>query len=103
MCGDHPDLVIEVEIGENKSVAMPKDAIKEKLKPDLNHVTARFLTLWNVSNKSILADEEIQDHIDVLDLEDETSLSPLKLLGAEFSRLEQKHVHVVVEPPEPGE
>jgi hypothetical protein len=102
--GDHPDQLIQVKIPEEESVAALKKEIKQEKSPCFDHIPADSLTLWNVLNESILADK-IQDHVDALDLEDETLMPLLKLLGAEFpsSTARREYLHVVIKPPPPGE
>lgn len=44
------DRVFPVEIGKTKTVGALKDAIKDKRKPDFDHVAADSLMLWKVSS-----------------------------------------------------
>jgi len=46
--GDQADRVFPVKIAGTESVGNLKDAIKEKKKPALEHITADSLTLWKV-------------------------------------------------------
>ena len=111
--GEHYNHAFPVEIGKEKWVADLKDAIKEKKKPDFNHITADSLVLWKVS---IPHDPNLADNVNNLSLVDDDGsaqvsmahpnnehfllLSPAHKLSKVFSEpLIDEHVHLIVKPP----
>ena len=79
-------------IEANKLVGSLKDAIKEKMRPTFDHISANPLNLWGVSTSDIHS-------LNNLDFANVPSLSPLVILSKVFSDVLEQHVHVVVEVP----
>ena len=61
------------------------NAINEKMGPAFDRVPAKTLVLWNVSNKSILANRRIKDNVVALELDNEDLMSPVMSLKEVFS------------------
>jgi len=99
--GDDRNQIFSVEIANNKSISALRDAIKEKKKPQLDHVTADSLHLWDVS----IADDDdgFEEKVSKV-VREQTKLSPVDQLSDVFSgELVRKHVHIVVKSPRIGE
>ena len=98
--GDRSDCIFSVKIAANESVCSLKEAIKEKMGPAFDRVPAKTLVLWNVSNKSILANRRIKDNVVALGLDNEDPMSPVMSLEEVFSSMPvagiRLRVHVVI-------
>jgi hypothetical protein len=92
---DDASHIFPVEIASSKSVGALKKAIKEEMKPALDHVTAASLTLWKVS---IPIDGSFEENVKA-ELEEEEMLSPVDTLSDIFSNLKGKHLHIIVKSP----
>ena len=90
--GQDSSHIFHVELNRNQSIADLKEGIREKNKPEFDHVPAHTLVLWKVS-------VPVDNKLESLTLSEKESLSsPLEELGDVFSP-EHGHVHVVVQPP----
>ena len=103
---DDSNDIFEVKIGNDQSVAALKDAIKEKKKPDFDHIPADSLDIFKVS---IDADERLGATLHVLQLKDDpkNGIRHLSLsnerLGTIFNDINERHIHVIVKlPPQPS-
>ena len=94
--------IFHVEIDCRKDVGGLREAIKEKMKPAFDHITANSLEVWNVS---IPIDENtnLQAEVNRLRLLDKKPLWPLKGLHRIFKDLDQDSLHVVVKAPPSSE
>src|SRR6266511_875780 len=90
--------IFPVEVDRNKNVGDLKEAIKEKMKPAFDHITANSLDVWNVSIP-IDEDTNLQAQVKGLRLHEKKSLWPLKGLLRIFRDLDQEALHVVVKSP----
>ena len=98
--GDKYKQAFEVEIGTNKSIAALKKLVKQKKSATFHDVDAGSISLWRVS---IPCDRGLEAKVEDLTLIDDNSLEPAAVISEVFSDgLENKHVHVVVERPDPG-
>ena len=107
MKGELYKQAFDVEIGRRKSVANLKDNIKEKQKPNFDHIPASSLVLWKIS---IPYDQNLAKNVDILSLVDDglspqaflakqqiQSLSPVDELSKLFPEPPiEKHVHIIV-------
>ncbi|KIL58376.1 hypothetical protein M378DRAFT_86543 [Amanita muscaria Koide BX008] len=92
--GDDYMRTFEVKIEMGEPVAAFRNAIKEKWRPDFDHVDADSLGLWNVN---IPLDENLKETVDKLGLVDENLLFPLLLLSDVFPQQPADgHLHIVV-------
>ena len=89
--------VFTVEILKTKNVSILKDLIKEKQSPRLNHVVASELILSQVS---LPVDDDLEESLNHVDL---APLKPLLSLSQLFPRVEENHLHIVVQAPTNGE
>jgi hypothetical protein len=98
---DDPLLAFPIKIAKSETVGGLKDAIKDKKKPEFDHVAADRLNLWKVS---IPDDRSLKENISKLDFYDEQSLSPTAKLSKVFADApEEMHLHIVVRAPPAGE
>ena len=98
--GDAYRHVFGVKIGEDETVAALKKAIKEKCRPDFDHIPADSLILWSVS---VPFNSSLYENVERLNLVEDKSLQLLDTLQDVFpSALASKTVHIVVEPPSPS-
>jgi hypothetical protein len=96
--GDDLKKVFTVKINKTENVSILKDLIKEKKAPHLDHVDASDLNLWNVS---ISMDDDVDERLkNVNNLE---PLKPLLPLSQVFSRVEESHLHILIQAPTNGE
>jgi hypothetical protein len=97
--GDDASQVFSVEIANNKPISALRKAIKEEKQPQLDHVTADSLTLWNVS---IPVDDGLKENVSNV-IRVQEALSPAVQLSDVFTDvLIQKHVHIIVKSPRIG-
>jgi hypothetical protein len=96
--GEDSTRIFPVEIDDDKNVGGLKDAIKEKMKPAFDHITANSLDVWNVS---IPMDEDanVETQVKALRLHQKKPLWALKGLRKIFSDLDKETLHVVVKAP----
>jgi hypothetical protein len=95
--GDDVRQVFPIKIANTESVGTLKEAVKDKKRPALDHVTADSLTLWKVS----IPKDRLQQSLANLDLTDATPLSSMDDLDDVFSdEPHRKHLHIVVKPPD---
>jgi Crinkler effector protein N-terminal domain len=101
VCGNHYEQAFKVKIRREESVTTLKESIKEKKRPDFDHIPADSLVLWAFS---VPYTENLKDSVELLNLDYDKSLKPLDSLSDIFSsELEKKCVHVVIDRPAPGE
>src|SRR3954453_17206535 len=104
--GENPyENAFEVDIEKNKSISKFKDAIKEKLHPKFENVTANDIKLWKVDislekeNKKL---ELVNTKINV-NIKDELGgieLKPLSKISKHFSsQPADEHIHIIVQRP----
>ncbi|KAH9026377.1 hypothetical protein EDB85DRAFT_2149218 [Lactarius pseudohatsudake] len=74
---------ILVKISSTENVIILKKVIKNKKENTFHHVNADALTLWQVS---IPDDSNLKLKLSELDLADENSLLPMKVLSSVFSQ-----------------
>src|SRR4030081_1617219 len=98
---DDCNRAFEVKIGREESVAALRKAIKEKKKPEFDHIPADSLVLWDVK---IPLDENLKEAVDKLGLVDKKSLAPFITLSNVVPHQPiDGHLHIVVDRPPPGE
>jgi hypothetical protein len=93
---EKPNQFFTVEILKTKNVSILKDLIKEKQSPRLNHVVASELILSQVS---LPVDNDLEASLNV----DLAPLDPFLRLSEVFHRVEEKHLHVIVQAPTDSE
>jgi hypothetical protein len=96
--GEDSTRIFPVEIDRGKNVGGLKEAVKEKMKPAFDHITANSLDVWNVS---IPMDEDANLEAQVMNLRlhEKKPLWALKGLLKIFSDLDKETLHVVVKAP----
>jgi Crinkler effector protein N-terminal domain len=95
---DRPlDSSFKVNVCRDQSIYDLKNLIKEEMKPDLDHISAINLNLYQVSIpfKDDTALEEIYQQ-----LERNKPLYPHKIIDEVFSSPAEKHIHVIVKAPD---
>jgi Crinkler effector protein N-terminal domain len=99
--GDDPSCLFPVKIAATESVGILRDAIKDKKKPELDHVAAGSLLLWKVS---IPLNESFKNNLSKLDLVEQRPLLPEQELVEIFTGPPpaKRHVHIVVKAPPIG-
>ena len=96
--GDDLKKVFTVKIPKTENVSILKKLIKEEKAPHLNHVAASDLELWNVS---IPMDDDTEERLkNINNLEPLKSLLPLSHV---FPRVEESHLHILIQAPTNGE
>jgi hypothetical protein len=97
-----PGRIFPVELQVTKTVgALKDDAIREKKRPELDHVPADTLILWKVS---IPANEDLEEKLEKLDLNSKHPLWPLMKLSSLFAdHLVDDHLNIMVKVPPTGE
>ncbi|KAF5348318.1 hypothetical protein D9756_010458 [Leucocoprinus leucothites] len=91
--GDSINGIFIVNIGSQESISALKDIIKEKRKPEFDHVPAATLALWKVSVPVGEIEGLGRETLD-------TRLLPTFDLSQEFLHsLDNDHLHVVIEAP----
>jgi hypothetical protein len=91
--------VFRVSLPQTRYIEDLKKGIREKKKPEFDHVPADTLVIWRVS---VRINSNLKRDVESLNLVKEGSLySPIDELGGIFSP-EPGHLHVVVQPL-PGE
>ena len=99
--GDDQDRVFEVEIGENKSIASLKKAIKDEKSQTFRDVDVDSLVLWK---GSVSFDRRLKQEVEKINFREEKPLQPGDVLSRVFSDgVDREVVHIVVDPPHPGE
>src|SRR6266545_2029199 len=96
--GEDSTRIFPVEVDRDENVGGLKEAIKEKMKPAFDHITANSLDVWNVSIP-IDEDTNLQAQVKGMRLHEKKSLWPLKGLLRIFRDLDQEALHVVVKSP----
>jgi hypothetical protein len=86
-----------VKIPKTENVSILKDLIKEKQSPRLNHVVASELILSQVS---LPLGSDLEESLKNVDL---TPLDPFLPLSQVFPRVEEEHLHIIVQAPTNGE
>jgi hypothetical protein len=95
--GEDVGQIFQIHIANTESVSTLKEVIKDKKKPELDHVAASSLTLWKVS----IPAGHLQKNLANVDIPHETSLSSMDDLVDVFSdEPHRKHLHIVVKPPD---
>ena len=98
--GEPRSRIFVVEIAGTKSVSALKDAIKEKRKPALDHISADTLIMWKVSFPA--DQEDLEENLG--NLADKNSLPSVKRLSSLFSdQPADEYLHIVVQRPPTGE
>ena len=87
--------IFPVEVDRNKNVGDLKEAIKEKMKPAFDHITANSLDVWNVSIP-IDEDTNLQAQVKGLRLHEKKSLLPVQPLSGIFRNVVEQYLHVIV-------
>lgn len=99
--GDECNNTFKVNINKDATVADLKDAIKEKKRPKYDDIPADLFSVWNSPVRYSL---NLKKEAEELRLVDDDSLQPLRILSDIFSSgLYTDYVHVIVNPPYPGE
>ena len=97
--GDDSAGIFPVEIDRNKNVGCLKEAIKEKMKPAFDDITANSLQVWKVSIP-VDEDTDLEAKVNDLRLREGKSLWALKGLHSIFTDLDNPDaLHVVVGAP----
>ncbi|KAG5634558.1 hypothetical protein H0H81_001534 [Sphagnurus paluster] len=91
--------IFPIEVDSRKTVGDLKDAIKEKKKPDFDHIPADKLALFKVS---IPVDDNSPDKSLNVDVEPLKSLLPTKPLSQLFPRADESHLHLIIQVPIAG-
>ena len=96
--GDDSDHIFTVEIDRNKNVGGLKVAIKERVMPAYDDITAKSLEVWKVS---IPVDEDTDLEVKANDLRicERQSLWALKGLHRIFTDLDPEELHVIIKGP----
>ncbi|KAG2335302.1 hypothetical protein BDR05DRAFT_624489 [Suillus weaverae] len=96
--GDDPSHnIFVVDIAPKQTVADLKDLIKDKKKPEFDHVAADRLKLWKVK---LPVDDALKNTLESLELNKLESPSPVKKLQKVFSEIpEDEHLHIVIQGP----
>src|SRR5258708_31471984 len=95
--GDKQYRVFPVEIATTKTVAVLKEAIKEKNKHGFQDIDAKTLDLWKVSIP--LKDVKFRHKLENLDLADELPLSAWLELSSVFpDKPRDDHLSIVIDP-----
>jgi len=99
--GDGATRIFQVCIGTGSSVYVLKEMIKEKKKPELDHLATDSLDLWKVT---IPIDGNLKQNLRNVNLINEESLFPILELSEVFTDPPPRsHLHVVVRPLRNGE
>ncbi|KAM6492778.1 hypothetical protein JOM56_012502, partial [Amanita muscaria] len=80
--GEESGHIFPVKIASTESVGALKKAIKDKKRPQFDHIPADTLVLWNVS---IHFDSNLERNLENLDLDGVPPLSPWLKLSSVFS------------------
>ena len=96
--GEDSTRIFPVEIDHDENVGGLKEAIKEKMKPAFDHITANSLNVWSVSIP-IDEDTNLEAQVKDLRLHEKKPLWPLKGLLRIFRDLDKETLHVVVKAP----
>jgi hypothetical protein len=95
MHGNDVSQVFPIKITQSETFSTLKKAIKDEKKPELDHVAAGSLKLWNVN---IPIGRDLQEALASVDLQAE-SMSSVDDLVAVFSvQPPRKRLHIVVQP-----
>ena len=98
---DYWNHAFEVEIGKAKTVAALRDAIKEKMRPEFDDISADSLPLWKAS---VFINRDLKESVEALNLVNGDSLDFNKTLSDIFSSgLEKNHIHIIFDRPYSGE
>ena len=89
--------VFTVEVEKTKNVSILKKLIKEEKAPHLDHVAASDLDLWNVSIPMDVDTDAKLKNINNLE-----PLDALLRLSDVFPRVEESHLHILVQAPTNG-
>jgi len=97
--------IFPTEVDSRKTVGDLKDAMKEKRKPDFDHIPADKLALLGLFKVSISVDDNAPDKSLNVNIELFKSFVPTKpLLLQLFPRVDEKsHLHVIIQVPIAGE
>ena len=96
--GEDSTRIFPVKIDSAENVGALKEAIKEKMKPNFNHITANSLVLWKVAIP-IDEDANLETEVKNLRLHEEKPLWTTNGLLKIFSDLDKETLHVVVKAP----
>ncbi|RHZ77748.1 hypothetical protein Glove_173g76 [Diversispora epigaea] len=105
--GDDPyDNYFEVEINKTRAVSVLRELIKDKKKPNFDHLPADRLKLWKINVSLSKLNEKLNILISRNLSMIEEGLEGIKLLASNdiqdyFNEPIKKHIHIIVEPPEP--
>ena len=92
--GDDLKKMFTLKIPKTENVSVLKDLIKEKKASLLNHIDASDLDLWNVS---IPVDDDAVERLKRIN--NLKQLEPLLRLSDVFPRVEESHLHILVQAP----
>ena len=96
---DYKKLTI-VKINNTETVYHLKEAIKEKMKPAFDDITAHSLLLWR---DSIPFNQDLKKAVEALNLDNDSSLESPAILSDIFPVLVEQNVHIIIDRPSPGE
>jgi len=94
--GDKPNEMFTVKVPKTDNVSILKKMIKEEKSPDLDHISASKLILTQVS---LAVDDGLGEILKGIEL---TPLNPVLPLSQVFPRVEENHLHVIVQAPSKG-
>jgi hypothetical protein len=92
--------IFSIEVECRKTVDDLKKAIKKEMAPEFDHIPAHNLVLFLVSIR--IDDDDADEKLNDIDLKQFQSLLPTKPLSQVFPRVEEGHLHIVVQAPTAG-
>lgn len=98
--GESHNEVFPVEIAPTKSVGSLKEVIKQKTIRLFNHIDAKDLRLWKVSE---VVDDNLENNLETANLPGQRTLSTIDKLSQVFDLPVGDHLHIVVGRPAGGE
>ncbi|KAG1893776.1 uncharacterized protein F5891DRAFT_962503 [Suillus fuscotomentosus] len=95
--GDNPRRIFPVDIEQTEIVGDLKEVIKDKKRPEFDHVATDRLELWKVD---LPIDEMIEHNLNNLTLDPTKSLSPVDEIVEIFPNAPpRKYLHIIVQCP----
>ncbi|KAG1891723.1 uncharacterized protein F5891DRAFT_1197488 [Suillus fuscotomentosus] len=92
-----PNNIFPVHIAQTQNVGDLKEVIKDKKKPEFDHIAAHRLELWQVD---LPVDETIKDKLNNLTLDPTKSLSPVDEIVEIFPDAPPcKYLHLIIQCP----
>ena len=95
--GDDLKKVFTLKIPKTENVSILKDLIKEKNSSSLSNVDSKNIDIWNVS---IPMDDDADERLKNINYLE--PLKPLLRLSHVFPRVEENHLHILVQAPPNG-